>query len=426
MASVTRMRYEPVGAARELIMAKDPEVLAAGAAGTGKTLAICHKIHLAASNYPNSRSLIARQTLESLKPAALNTFISGVNPALDGVTYFGGNRVYPAEFRYPNGSVIHVSGLDKAEKVKSSEYDLIYVNEGTETTEATLEMLKSRLRNGAMPYQQIIVDCNPSGPRHWLKQRADRGQMRMITSTHKDNPRFWDAENNDWTPDGRQYVLGVLSSLSGVERDRLFLGKWAAADGLVYPMFDPGQHQQEMDLTALRLTGWRTVLGVDVGTRNPTAILTLHQRPDGEHIHVSREVYRRNMTSSDILTAIRQEADAVNAEAIYIDPSSRAHIDDLVRAGYPAVGAQNEVITGIQKVRSVINSGFSIDPSCVNTIDEFGMYAYPDNPRVETDKPSKEHDHAMDALRYACAALVREDADAGGADILSAFAMELA
>ena len=36
----------------------------------------------------------------------------------------------------------------------------------------------------------------------------------------------------------------------------------------------------------------------------------------------------------------------------------------------------------------------------VNLIDEFGLYAYPDNPRVETDKPVKEHDHGMDMLKY--------------------------
>ena len=390
-------RYTPVGAARDLIASREPEVLAVGPAGTGKTLAACWKLHLAALRHPGARILMARQTLESLKPAALNTFIAGVMPSLHGVTYFGGNKVYPAEFRYPNGSVIHVSGLDKAEKVKSSEYDLIYVNEATETDEATWEMLKSRLRNGAMPYQQLVADCNPSGPKHWLKRRCDEGRTRMIESTHRDNPAYWDRRANDWTAKGRQYVQENLASLSGVQRKRLYQGIWAAAEGLVYPDFDssPGGHVRPMDTEH-----WRVFLAADIGSRNPTAILRLHLRPHDEWIHVGREFYRTDMTSTDILGALQSEADATKPEAIYIDPSAKQYIDDLRRLRYPAVPANNEIITGIQKVRGVIAGGFSIDPSCTNTIEEFGMYAYAPNPKIETDKPVKEYDHAMDALRY--------------------------
>jgi len=401
-----RIRYNPYGSHRALILAKEPEVLAAGPAGTGKTRTICEKIHLAAMNYPGARILMTRSSLESLKPAALNTFVNGVMPSLDGVETFGGNKFTPAEFRYDNGSVINVNGLEKAEKVKSAEYDLIYVNEATEIPESTWEMLKSRLRNGVMPYQQIIGDANPSGPRHWLKQRCDRGQTRMITSTHKDNPAYWDARANDWTPAGRQYVMENLASLTGLQRKRLFEGVWAAAEGLVYPEFTPETHVRTMDVNH-----WNTVLAVDVGTRNPTAILTMHVRGDGGHVHVSREVYRRNMTSSDIVGAIEAEADRCNADAIYIDPSAKAYITDLHRDGYPAVPAVNDILTGIQGVRDVIASGFTIDPACANTIDEFGMYAYPENPKVETDKPNKEHDHAMDALRYGIVAVTESTVD---------------
>jgi phage terminase large subunit len=401
-------RYTPVGSARTLISARESEVLAAGPAGTGKTLAICYKVHIAAHKYPGARILMTRKDLESLKPAALTTFLNGVMPTLSGVETFGGNKFTPAEFRYPNGSVIQVNGLDRPEKVKSAEYDIIYVNEATEIPEATWEMLKSRLRNGKMPYQQIIGDCNPSGPRHWLRQRANAGKLRLLESTHRDNPAYWDAKAQDWTPMGRTYVMETLEGLSGVQRERLFLGKWAAAEGLVYPEFTPEMIREE------DVTGWRTGMMADVGTRNPTAILTGHVRDADDWFHVSREVYRRNMTSSDILAAIKAEADAINPDVIYIDPSAKAYIDDLHRDGYPAVAAINDVLVGIQRVRSVITSGFSIDPSCINLIDEFGMYAYPDNPKIETDKPIKEHDHALDALRYGIMGMTQPSVDLEG------------
>lgn len=394
-------RYEPVGSARDLIAARDREVLAVGPAGTGKTLAACWKVHLAAMRYPNSRWLMTRKTLESLKSGALNTYINGVQPRLYGVATFGGNKFFPAEFRYPNGSVILVSGMDKAEKVLSAEFDGIYVNEVTEPgfTETDWETLLTRLRNGVMPYQQIIADGNPAGPRHWMNQRCNAGVTRRITSTHKDNPVYWNRKENDWTDVGREYVQTVLANLTGVQRKRLFEGVWAAAEGLVYQAFAP-----EM-IRVMDVEHWRTALCVDVGSRNPTAILRLHQRGDGAHHHVSREVYRRNMTSTDILAAVREEADATHPEAIYMDPSAKGYIDDLQREGYPVVAADNDVLEGIQRVQSVLQQGFSIDPSCVHTIEEFGLYAYPSTGRTETDKPIKDHDHALDSLRYGIAGM---------------------
>ncbi len=388
-----RLRYHPAGTHYDLIMAKEPEVLAAGPAGTGKTRTICEKIHLAATNYPGARILMTRSNLEALKPAALNTFINGVRPHIDGVETFGGNKFTPAEFRYPNGSIINVNGLDKPDKVKSAEYDLIYVNEATEIPESTWEMLKSRLRHGVMPYQQLIGDCNPSGPRHWLNVRCHRGQTRRVVSTHRDNPAYWDQATNTWTDQGWQYVQENLSGLSGIQRKRLFEGLWVAAEGLVYPEFT-SEMVREVDVD-----GWRTVMGADVGSRNATAILTAHVAGDNR-IHISREVYRRGMTSSDILAAIESAADMTDPDAIYVDPSAAGYIGDLTRDGYPAVKATNDVLTGIQRVHGAFQIGLTIDPSCTNLIDELGMYAYPDNPRIETDKPVKEHDHACDALRY--------------------------
>lgn len=411
--TVRVQRYEPVGSARDLIAARDREVLAVGPAGTGKTLAACWKIHLACMRYPGSRWLMTRKTLESLKSGALNTYINGVQPRLYGVATFGGNKFFPAEFRYPNGSVILVSGMDKAEKILSAEFDGVYVNEVTEPgfTESDWETLLTRLRNGVMPYQQIIADGNPSGPRHWMNVRCNTPvdperpdgpkRTRRIVSTHKDNPVYWDRHAGDWTPTGREYVQNVLASLTGVQRKRLFEGVWAAAEGLVYPEFTPDM------IRVMDTEHWRTALAVDVGSRNPTAIGTLHLRGDGAWLHMSRELYRPDMTSTDILDAIKGEADRANPEVIFIDPSAKGYIGDLRRAGYPAMPAENAVLIGIQKVRSVLASGFSIDPSCTNTIDEFGMYAYPSNSRIETDNPAKENDHAMDMLRYGVMGLLR-------------------
>jgi len=391
--ATTMQRYWPVGGARELIMARDPEVLIAGPGGTGKTLASCYKLHFAALKYPGVRLLMARKVLEDLKTGALSTFINIVQPQLAGVRQFGGNRFYPAEFRYPNGSVMMVVGMDKPGKVMSAEFDMAYVNEATELNETDWEALSTRLRNGKMPYQMLFGDCNPSGARHWLNLRCNDGRTRRIVSVHKDNPAYWDPIREEWTPIGQRYVNENLKNLTGAMRKRMYDGIWASAEGMVYDGFTD-EHIRSQDVD-----GWRTILAVDVGSRNPTAILTIHIAGD-ERVHVSREVYRRNMTASEIVAAVETEADLSKPDTIFLDPSAKGYIDDLIRDGYPAEKAENDVLVGIQRVQAVIAHGFSVDPACVNLIEEFGMYAYPDNPKVETDKPVKDHDHALDALRY--------------------------
>lgn len=120
-------------------------------------------------------------------------------------------------------------------------------------------------------------------------------------------------------------------------------------------------------------------------------------------MHISHEVYRRNMTATEILDAICERVDETKAESVYIDPSAKGYIDDIRARGYPAKAAVNDVLVGIQRVRGAIAAGATIDPSCVNLIEELGIYAYPDNPKIETDKPVKDFDHALDAWRYVCA-----------------------
>jgi phage terminase large subunit len=54
---------------------------------------------------------------------------------------------------------------------------------------------------------------------------------------------------------------------------------------------------------------------------------------------------------------------------------------------------------GISRVMSVIPN-LTVDPSCVETINEFESYQYTESKTAERDAPKKINDHAMDSLRY--------------------------
>ncbi|MCC6314202.1 MAG: terminase [Thermomicrobiales bacterium] len=393
----TTVRYHPRGASADLFRHHEPEVIVSGPAGTGKTYGALWRLHLAALKYPGMRGIMLRKVQEDLTASALVTYQERVLGAGNfGVRAYGGSKLTPAAFQYPNGSTLLIGGLDKPDKVMSREYDLIYVNEATEITEEDWEKLTTRARWGVMPYQQVYGDCNPQGPGHWLYKRAKAEKTTMLFSVHEDNPELFDPATKRWTAKGEAYIA-KLDALTGFRRDRLRLGIWRAAEGVVYPAFSRETHVREVNTG-----GWPTIIGLDLGTRNPTAILTIHY--SGDRIHVGREHYERGMSSDAITDAAVDAYVGTGSDCIVVDPSAAGLIASLQARGITAIKADNDVKVGISRVTSVLDD-LTIDPSCENLITEFESYRYPDGRRDNSDIPVKEHDHAMDALRYAVMAL---------------------
>lgn len=393
---VSVVRYHPRGASADLFREHGPEVVISGAAGTGKTYGALWRLHLAALKYPGMRGIMLRKVQEDLTASALVTYQERVLGAgRFSVRAFGGSKLTPAGFQYPNGSMLLIGGLDKPDKVMSREYDLVYVNEATEVTEEDWEKLTTRTRWGVMPFQQVFGDCNPQGPGHWLYKRHIDGRLKMLFSVHEDNPSLWDGD--EWTRAGSAYI-SRLDALTGFRRDRLRLGLWTSAEGVVYPDFNRQTH-----VKAVNCEGWSTVLGMDVGTRNPTALLTI--RHAGERIHLEREHYQRGMSSDDMVDIAVARYNETNATHMVLDPSAASLIVSLQRRGVNVRKGVNDIVVGIGRVTSALDT-LTVDPSCVETINEFESYQYPDGRRSGVDVPIKDNDHAMDALRYVVMDLV--------------------
>src|SRR5690554_2534048 len=118
--------YRPRGTAVQVMEAREDEVLVCGPAGTGKSRVCLEKLHLVALLNPGMRGLIVRKTSVSLGSTTLVTWREQVIKealATGTVHFYGGSPQEAASYRYDNGSVIVVGGMDKATKIMSSEYD---------------------------------------------------------------------------------------------------------------------------------------------------------------------------------------------------------------------------------------------------------------------------------------------------------------
>jgi hypothetical protein len=418
-------RYVPRGACKALFAARDPEVLLSGPAGTGKSRACLERLHAVAQAHPGMRGLIVRKTQASLGNTALVTWREHVIPdelAAGRVTYYGGSPEKPPQYRYSNGSRVELGGMDRASKVMSSEYDVIYVQEAIELVEDDWEALTTRLRNGRAPNQQIIADTNPDRPTHWLRQRADRGVTTLLESRHEDNPRLFDDDGRA-TEQGRVY-LSRLDALTGPRHARLRRGLWVAAEGVIYEEYDPAVHLVDRFAPPDTWTRW---WAVDFGFVNPFVWQDWAEDGDGR-LFLVREIYHTRRLVEDhakqILAAVR------DSDGEWVEPRPRAIVCDhnaedratLERhLGMSTVAATKTVSDGIQAVQARLrpvgdgrprlflmrDAVVERDSELVearkpaSTAEEITGYVWDTGAgKALKEVPLKVDDHGMDAKRY--------------------------
>lgn len=421
--------YKPRGAAKELLGCRDPEVLMAGPAGTGKSRACLEKLHLVAMKYPGMRGLIVRKTLRSLSSAALDTWRSDVvTEALKTgiVRYHGGSAEQPPQYIYSNGSAVLIGGMDttgdEVPKIMSAQYDFIYVQEATELKQEDWEALTTRLRNNKMPYQQLIADCNPGPPTHWLKRRCDLGKALMLHSRHEDNPRLYDNEGVV-TEEGAPY-MARLDALEGVRRLRLRDGIWAAAEGLVFEGFDQAVHVVPADSIPVG-EDWPAYWCIDFGFTNPFTFQCWREDHDGR-LYLTHELYGTQTLVEDWAQKILALRLAPFPDVVICDHDAEDRATLEKHLGIPTVAAKKGVSDGIQAVATRLrpardgkprlfifeNSLIERDqelmnrkkPTCV--VEEFPGYVWASKPGgMMKEEPVKADDHGLDALRYMVAQL---------------------
>jgi PBSX family phage terminase large subunit len=440
---VVQRRIELRGAALQVMTCRAPEALICGAAGTGKSYACLQKLHMMMLATPGSKSLAVRKTHVSLTATGLATLREHVlaEALANGlVKWFGGSGEKPPGYLYRNGSSISVGGMDNPTKIMSSDYDIIYVQEATEFTKDDWEKCTTRLRNGKISFQQLLADCNPEGPDHWLKKRCDEGQTTMLYALHTDNPKlFSDPETP--TDKGAAY-LDTLSKLTGVRRHRLYGGIWAAAEGVIYENWNPAVHITERKVLP---KDWERLWAIDFGYTNPFVWQMWAVDPDGRLI-LEKEIYRSQRIVADhaqqILKTVTHNHHQVLTPDGKIDPElstwifprprkiicdhdaeDRATLEREIGMGTTA--ATKTVSDGIQAMMQRLEvqpDGRARLEVCrtalvdrdesladrglpLGFIGEIPGYVWEPSPdgKPSKDRPLKANDHSMDTARYVCA-----------------------
>ena len=238
---------------------------------------------------------------------------------------------------------------------------------------------------------RVWFSCNPAGPEHWFYKewicRAGEKGALYLHFTMEDNPSL--------SPRVRRKYERMFQ---GVFYRRYVLGEWVAAEGLVYDFFDAA---------ALPLApadgyeAWR--ISCDYGTRNP-ASFGLWGRIGQSWYRVAEYYYDarqegRQKTDSEYVADLARLAGGREIERVIVDPSAASFIAALRQAGWRVEAADNRVLEGVRRTAQALRSGrVVICRGCDAAIREFSLYSW--DTRAGEDKVKKEHDHAMDDIRY--------------------------
>lgn len=249
-------------------------------------------------------------------------------------------------------------------------------------------------------------NCNPDGPYHWFKINwIDKRKEKRLLYLH-----FTMDDNLSLSERIKERYRSLYS---GVFFRRYILGLWVVAEGIIYDMFDEKKHI----IDSLEGMVFRDYyVSCDYGTQNATVFLLWSKDVNSGKWICSREYYYsgkdegRQKTDTEYADDLKEWLGGIEPAKIVIDPSAASFIAELKKRGYKVKKAKNDVLDGIRYVASLLNRGMiGIHKSCKNTIMEFNSYTW-DAKASERgeDKPVKQWDHCMDALRYLCFTIIRK------------------
>ena len=239
---------------------------------------------------------------------------------------------------------------------------------------------------------RLWFNCNPAGPTHWFYREwilePEKKNCLRLHFTMEDNPSL--------TEQIRQRYQNLYT---GVFYRRFILGQWAQAEGRVYDFFGP-----EM-VAPVPEDGFRKwYISCDYGTVNPTS-MGLWGLREGiwyrvKEFYFSSRQQMRQMTDEEYAGELKKLAGERKIEAVIVDPSAASFIEVLRRKGWWVQKAHNDVLSGIRLTADALKEGkIVICEGCADCIREMDEYVW-DLGAGGTDRVKKEHDHAMDDMRY--------------------------
>lgn len=293
-------------------------------------------------------------------------------------------------------SFIHFGSLDKPEKIRSSEWNDIFLEEANEFTYD--DYMNASLRMSSPDHgvpNQMFLCLNPVDAFCWIKEKLIGPNSKQpltkdlieIHSTYKDNrflPRAYVQKLEETREQDPNYwnIFG--------------LGEWGRLDNLIYTWWQEVREPKDGEI----------YYGLDFGYTNPSSLIEIHQ--DGKECYLIERLHEPGLTNSDLIGRLKRiipESERGN-RPIYPDVAEPDRIQEIIDAGFWCIPSEKDVLDGIDTVKrhhlNIVNGILDSPYTAENLLKEIRAYSYRKNREGKVlEEPIKFNDHAMSAIRYA-------------------------
>jgi PBSX family phage terminase large subunit len=374
-------------------IAKNDIIILDGAIRSGKTISgICSFLKWSQSNFIYNNFIVAGKSIGSLKRNV-------INPMRQISASWGWSDNYNRSENYLNigSNTYYLFGANNESSQDTLQGLTAAGAFADEIALFPMSFIEQMIGRCSVEGAKIFCNCNPQGPYHPFKlEYINKAIEKMIYYLH-----FTMDDNLTLSEDVKARYKRMFS---GVFFKRYILGLWVMAEGIIYDMFDENKHVMD---TSIIKDFEMFYISVDYGTNNPFSaglwgkklgiwhrIKEFYYSGKESGKQKDNEAYYNNLVELAGNRPVRE---------IIIDPSALSMKTTIKKYGkFRVKDANNSVLEGIENTSTALNKEMiKIDNNCKNTIKEFYSYMWDEKAVLRgEDKPIKQHDHAMDDIRY--------------------------
>jgi phage terminase large subunit len=289
-----------------------------------------------------------------------------------------------------NGARFEFFSIDQSVKIKSTEYNDVWMEEADEFTWDDFLMLQTRMSAPETDEHpnQIFLSLNPSDELGWANQKIIlnpefKGLFSLIRSTYRDNlPNL-----------SPKYIakLQALETQDPVYFQVYAQGEWGTLSNVIYKPYEiVDRFPESCD---------EVLFGLDFGFNNPSALVRIGIK-DGKEVYLEQLLYQTGLNNGQLIEKLQGLIpEGERSAPIYCDAAEPARIDEICASGFYALPADKSVKDGLD---FCARFSFRSLSSNVDLNKERGSYKWKQDRNGNVlDEPVKFMDHLMDAKRYA-------------------------
>jgi phage terminase large subunit len=372
------------------LRSKAQYIVNVGGAGSSKSHSIAQICVQKLFSIPNRKIAICRKTFPALR---LTAYKLVVDLLTDWGVYgrIGHDKTHNVITNPQNNASINFLSLDDPEKIKSTDWNDIWLEEASEFTWEDWIVIQTRLRSPTTPANpnRIYFTLNPSDEQSWINQRlmlteSFASKLEIIHSNYRDNPFL------------AQDYIDILIALKDQDINAYNVyaeGEWGTLTNLIYKTYELVQEFPATDENS------EIIYGLDFGYNNPSALIEINVK-DIENCYLRELLYQNHLTNSELIDKVKELIpEEQRHRPMYADCAEPDRIEEFAKAGFNIYPADKEVNIGIDFCK---RHKFYTLPSNINLNKERAVYKWRQDKNGNVlEEPVKFMDHLMDAKRYA-------------------------